>query len=126
MVSMVSSEVFNPRTRSSWGEETSIRTTSMPDCANTWAIPLPMVPAPTTAAIIPSFPARTPSEERARRRTEAPHHEPGHQELAEVDDDERRRSHLHRGPETAGQGDELRDASGINHQQSREQGHGQP
>ena len=37
--------------RSSAGCATSCRTTEKPDCANTWAMPLPIVPAPMTPIV---------------------------------------------------------------------------
>ena len=41
-----------PRARSSIGCATSTSFTENPDCENTWAIPLPIVPAPITPTVL--------------------------------------------------------------------------
>src|SRR5712691_5218535 len=66
---------IDARARSSIGCATSTSRTSNPDCANTWAIPLPIVPAPMTPMVLIMFlpgplpkPRRHEGHEDARRR----------------------------------------------------------
>src|SRR2546428_12180094 len=90
--------------RESASGATSTSAESHPAWAKTWAIPLPIVPAPTTATrLTPPQTKRAPSYARANRSHGALQQQHGDGDLPEIDQDERQGAGLPGTPLVAGQ-----------------------
>src|SRR5690348_17488330 len=95
-------------------------------------MPLPMVPAPTTATtLIVRFPllAKNDSralEARAQRRRQKPEGRDGDRQLADIPDDERQRPERRGGPNRSGENRELRQTTQVDQDEPREGAGGDP
>src|SRR3989449_5967618 len=107
--------------RESASGATSTSAVSHPAWAKTWAIPLPIVPAPTTATrLTPPQTKRAPSYARANRSHGALQQQHGDGYLPEVAQEKRQGAELHAPPQVSGDEEQLGEAAQVDQRQAGE------
>src|SRR5262245_18213139 len=106
--------------------DTSMSVVSHSACAKTWAMPLPMDPAPTTATWLivrpPANDARA-LEARALRWSQGAEYRDGDRQLADVSEDERQCAEYRRLPDRSRKDGELRQATEMDQGQTDQGAH---